>query len=482
MTDTASLARIDSFPYRHRVHEVMGTPLATARPGTTLAEASRVMSQKGISSLVVVDEDGRPKGIVTERDVLKAVANHRREAADIPLGMVMSAPVASVRHDAFVYVAMGRMDRLKLRHLVAVDDRGVAVGMVTVRGLLHLRASSALVIGDEVTQASGADEMLAARNRLPQLAGELLAEGVDAMTIAAVTSSVLRDLTARAAQLAEESMAADSWGPAPAPWCVLLLGSGGRRESLFGADQDNAIVHAGQPTDDEWFAELGRRLCDMLDRAGIPYCKGGVMAMNQAWRHTVEGWDNHIDYWIQHAHGEELLNVHIFVDFRAAHGDTALAARVRQHLAERAARSPKFLHAMAQAAATIRAPLGLFGQFITHEGRLDIKTSGLLPLTAAVRTLALKHRITATSTAERLDALAEGGHMNPDEARAFKESHELMVRLLLRQQIADSRAGLPVSNRIDPKTMRPHERRRLKEAFKHINGLTWVMKNALSTV
>jgi CBS domain-containing protein len=482
MTDTASLERIDSFPYRHRVHEVMGTPIATARMGATLAEASQIMSHKGISSLVVIDEDGRPKGIVTERDVLKAVAKHRREAADIPLGMVMSTPVASVRQDAFVYVAMGRMDRLKLRHLVAVDDQGVAVGMVTVRGLLHLRAASALVIGDEVTQASSTGEMLAARNRLPNLAGELLAEGVDAMNVAAVTSSVLRDLTGRAAQLAEESMAADSWGKAPAPYCVLLLGSGGRRESLFGADQDNAVVHAGQPNDDEWYAELGRRMCDTLDGAGIPYCKGGVMASNQAWRHTVEGWDSHIDNWIGHANGEELLNVHIFVDFRAAHGDNALAARVRSHLTEQAARSSKFLFAMAQAAASIRAPLGLFGQFVTHEGRLDIKISGLLPLTAAVRTLALKHRIAATGTAERLDALAEGGHMNAEEARAFKESHELMVRLLVRQQVADLQAGRPIGNRLDPKAFRPHERRRLKEAFKAINGLTWVMKNALSTV
>lgn len=483
MADTASLERIDSFPYRHRVREVMGHPLVTTRPGTTIAEAARTMSQKNISSLVVVDEGGRAVGIVTERDVLKAVAARRAEAADVPLGMVMSSPVATVRHDAFVYVAMGRMGRLGLRHLVAVDERGVAVGVVTARGLLQLRASTALVIGDEVTSARSAGEMDAARRRMPALAADLLAEGVGGLGVAAVASSVLRDITARAAALAEAEMAADpAWGPAPAPWCVLLLGSGGRRESLFAADQDNAVVHAGATSDDPWYAEAGRRLADTLDAAGIPYCKGGVMARNREWRHTVDGWADHIDRWIKEAAGEELLNVHIFVDFRAAHGDVALAARVRDHLTEQAARAPRFLHAMAQAAATIRAPLGMFGQFVTHEGLLDIKTSGLLPLTAAVRTLALKHRVALTGTGERLAALADGGHMNREEAARFRDSHELMVRMLVDQQLASIKAGAALSNRIDPGRFRPHERRRLKQAFKDINALTWVMQNALSTV
>ncbi|CAA7626433.1 DUF294 nucleotidyltransferase-like domain-containing protein [Magnetospirillum sp. UT-4] len=485
MTDThadTSLARIESFPYRHRVSAVMGAPLAVARPGTTIAEAARRMSGSGISSLVVADEAGRPVGIVTERDVLKAVAAHGNSAADVPLGMVMSSPVATVRDDAFVYLAMGRMDRLKVRHLVAVDEAGAGIGMVTARGLLRQRAATALMIGDEVNVATGPEDLAAARAKLPELASELIADGVEGLGIAAVTSSVLRDLTARAAELAQAAMAEDGWGTAPAPYCVLLLGSGGRRESLFGADQDNAIVHAGSAADDPWYAELGARMCDMLHEAGIPNCHGGVMARNPEWRNTVAGWSERIARWIREPQGSELLNVHIFVDFRPAYGDRALARAVRESLRDQAARSPHFLHAMAQAAGQIRAPLGLFGQFVTKDGRLDLKTSGLLPLTAAVRMLALKHRIEATGTGERLARLTAGGHMNADEAQSFRDNHELMVRTLVRQQLADLAAGLPLSNRIDPKRLGKADRARLKGAFKSINALTWVMQNALSTV
>jgi signal-transduction protein with cAMP-binding, CBS, and nucleotidyltransferase domain len=387
-----------------------------------------------------------------------------------------------VRHDAFLYVAMGRMDRLKLRHLLAVDESGRPVGMVTVRGLLHLRSSFALSIGDEINAARNAVEMSEVRGKLPALAGDLLGEGVGALGVAAVTSSVLRDLTARAAQLAEEGMAQEAWGPAPAPWCVLLLGSGGRRESLFAADQDNAIVHAGKESDDPWYAEAGRRIADTLDAAGVPYCTGGVMAKNPQWRHNVEGWRAEIDRWVKSADGKELLDVDIFVDFRPVYGDVALADQVRDHLTEKASRSSHFLHGMAASVSTMRTAIGVLGQFKTKEGRIDIKLSGLLPLVSAARLLALKHRITATGTADRLSALADGEYMSASEAQTLKESHELMVRVLIEQQIADGEAGVKLSNRIDPKRLAPETRDRLKDAFKRINALGWVMQSATSTL
>lgn len=483
MVDVTALERLDSFPYKHRVTEVMGTPLVTTPVNTTIGAASAVMASAKISSLVAVDPEGRPAGIVTERDVLQAVADHQGAAPALPLARVMSSPVATVRHDAFVYVAMGRMDRLKIRHLVVVDESGCAVGVITARGLLHLRAGLALSIGDQIATAEGAPEMAAVRANLPALARSMLAEGIDARGVAAVTSSVLRDMTARAARLAEASMAGEpEWGPPPAPFCVLLLGSGGRRESLFGADQDNAIVHGGTEEDDAWFAEAGRRMTEILDQAGVPLCKGGVMARNRQWRHTIDGWRAEIDRWIKDADGPELLNIDIFVDFRPVYGRLSLAEPVREHLVSHAGASHRFLHAMAGSVSEMRAPLGVLGQFKTKDGRLDIKTGGILPLVSAVRLLALKHRIPATGTGERMKAMIEAGHMSRAEAEGLCANHGLMVRILLEQQIADSEAGIPLSNRIDPKRLSTEDRNRLKDCFKSINSLGWVLQNALSSV
>ena len=66
MNDLAALARIDSFPYRHRLREVMSTPVLTATDSLTLNEAVRKMYEARVSSIVGVDADGRAAGIFTE--------------------------------------------------------------------------------------------------------------------------------------------------------------------------------------------------------------------------------------------------------------------------------------------------------------------------------------------------------------------------------------------------------------------------------
>ncbi|TAN47907.1 MAG: CBS domain-containing protein, partial [Rhodospirillales bacterium] len=321
--DTSSLERIDSFPYRHKVAEVMSAPVVSVPKQSTLIEAARLMAEKGISSILVGGTDGHALGIVTERDVLRAVAQTGSIGMHQPLSAVMSAPVATVREEALVFVALGRMDRLKIRHLVVVDRQGQPVGMVSARSLLKLRAGSALALGDEIGTAPDAKALAQAHAKVPALAQALLDEGVEATGIANVVSTVLRDITARAAELAEQAMAEDGWGGPPVPGCLLILGSGGRGESLFGADQDNAIIYDGGPEADPWYAEISRRICETLDQAGVPNCKGGVMCVNAQWRRSQDGWKAEIDRWMRQAKGEDVLNIDIFVDFKPVYGTQA---------------------------------------------------------------------------------------------------------------------------------------------------------------
>ena len=63
-------------------------------------------------------------------------------------------PLQSVQADDFVYRAIGRMDRLSLRHLAVTDAAGAVVGMVTTRNLLRHRASRAIVLGDGIDRAT----------------------------------------------------------------------------------------------------------------------------------------------------------------------------------------------------------------------------------------------------------------------------------------------------------------------------------------
>ena len=208
--------------------------------------------------------------------MLTAIAREGAAALARPIGDLMSRPVVAVPPEAFLHVALARMERHGLRHLAVTESgSGKLLGILSARALLKQRAAAALALGDDIAAAADVGALSAAYGRLPQLARGLLAEGLGASEIAQVISDALADMTARAAALAAAAMEAEGRGPAPAPWAFLVLGSAGRGESLLAADQDNALVHGGGEDLDPWFAELGARSADLLNAAGLVYCSGG---------------------------------------------------------------------------------------------------------------------------------------------------------------------------------------------------------------
>lgn len=474
MNDVAALARIDSFPYQHRLHEVMSTPVLTAPPELSLKESIDRMYEARVSSIVAVDGAGRATGILTERDLLRLLSTSGTKGLDATLGQVMTRPVAAVDGNAFVYVALGKMTRLGLRHLVVVDGERRPIGMVTGRALLKVRATDALVLGDSVQEARNAGDMVAVMAALPRLANSLLAEGLSARSISSVIALVIRDLTARATELAEASLAEDGWGAPPAPYAMLVLGSAGRGESLLVFDQDNAIVHQGGGADDVWFAELGKRVNQMLNDAGIPFCDGGVMAREPKWRKSLEEWKDEVHHWVYAVENQTVMYCDIFFDFQPVWGDRALAEELRVYAVEKAAQSAFFMQYLAQHVAKMEVSLGLFGEFITKQGRLNAKKFGLLPLVSAARFRAIRAHVMQTGTDERYTQIKDQGLLHEDDWRDFLEVREVVMRMMLDQQLADLTAGIPPSARIDPKRFGKQSRDRLRWCFKRLKTLKYI--------
>jgi signal-transduction protein with cAMP-binding, CBS, and nucleotidyltransferase domain len=442
----------------------------------TLADGARRMRDDGISSLIVVDAEGRPCGILTERDLLLAMAGQGAAALAKPISAFAHSPVHAVSAEDYVFTAIARMGRLRLRHLAVVEPAtGKLVGVVSARVLLHERAQQALILGDEIAVTERAADMAVLYRRLPDLAANLLDEGMSAVDIAAVLSAVLRDVNARAAALAAAAMAR----PAPAAWSFLVLGSGGRGESLLAADQDNAIVHAAAADDDPWFAEVGKRCADFLDQVGIPYCRGGVMAMNKECRHSLEGWRRRIAGWVERPEPANLLSADIFYDFRPVHGDFALAEQLRE-VALSAAKSRLFLAMLGAEVSEMGPPLGLFGTFRTEQGRVDLKKGGLLPLVSAARVMALRDGSTALDTGSRLGAAVAAGHLSRDDEVQLKDAHELLLRVVLEQQITDVKSGIPASTRVLVARLDGLTRRRLREALRRIADVDWTVRDSLT--
>jgi DNA polymerase-3 subunit epsilon/CBS domain-containing protein len=467
----ATLERIDSFPYRHRLRDLMSSPPILIDPGISLRDALAQLIDNQVSSLYVHPVAGDKPGIVTERDLLRKLHENGKAAFALPVSAIAVYPLASLSADAFVYRAIARMKRMHVRHLGVHNNHGKIIGALSARDLLRQRADDAILLGDDIDAAETTGEMSAVWGKIALVAKSLVAEEVDVRDIAAVISRELCALTRQACILAERSMES----PPPCPYAMLVLGSGGRGESLLAMDQDNAIVYAeGEPggKEDLWFAELGKRVSTMLDAAGVPFCKGNIMASNPEWRRSLDDWHAVVKTWLKRQSPEDILNCDIFFDAVGVHGDMRLANAVLKKAFKRARKSKLFVKLMSINACKNSPPLGMFGRFKLDNGRMDLKMGGIMPLFSTARVLAIKHGDRVRSTPQRFAAVSDDLGKMQATLRNMVEAHRIIFNAILQQQLLDLEAGIPLSNRVVPGTLSPAGRDQLKWALEQVPNVS----------
>ena len=119
-----------------KVSELPPGDLLSVTPETKITEVARQM-RKADSDSVAVMSEGRLVGIITERDLVKAIADGvdpQKAAADV----VMTADPATVGDDEDVAIVAVKMMRLGVRHLPVVNKAGKPVGLVSARNLVGI--------------------------------------------------------------------------------------------------------------------------------------------------------------------------------------------------------------------------------------------------------------------------------------------------------------------------------------------------------
>lgn len=475
----SALARIDAYPFRHRVKDIASMPPMMLPGDASLGGATALMATKGISSVFVALDAGQQIGIITERDIIRLIGTKGPGILDATLGELASRPLLTVPAEAYIYRAIGRMERRHIRHLGVVDEQGELVGALSARDLLRLRSSDALALGDAIDTSNSLADLARAWSRLPGVIARLVSEGVSAPECAGVVSREIGALTRRAAIEAEARMKAEGHGAPPAPYATLVLGSAGRGESLLVPDQDNATIHNGSEADDAWFLAHGRHMTAILDEIGIPLCKGGVMARTPAWNGSHSEWRHRIAGWTGAVTPEDLLSVDIFFDFRAVHGDMLLAKALGDEARTIAYSGRAMVKLLADQMARWSPPIGLFGRFILDEGRIDLKKSGLFPVVACARCLALSHGIVARGTQERLAALRAADIGGEPDLIQLEKAHETLMTIILGQQIADIAAGIPPSTRVEIARLDSEMRDALKETLRQLSSVPALVHDLL---
>lgn len=94
-------------------------------------DVSKLMIKNKVGSVVLVDGNGKPVGIVTERDLLKKVAASNKSAKSIAAKRIMSSPVVTIKAYDSIETAAAIMAKNKIKRLVVLEDNGSCVGVLS---------------------------------------------------------------------------------------------------------------------------------------------------------------------------------------------------------------------------------------------------------------------------------------------------------------------------------------------------------------
>lgn len=116
-----------------------GHDVISVAPDTPVAEVTRLIQSRRIGAVLVRDGHGRVLGIISERDIVRALATRTGGIEGLAAEALMTREVIMVGPATPVDAALQIMDEGYFRHLPVVDEEGVLLGLVSVRDLVRHR-------------------------------------------------------------------------------------------------------------------------------------------------------------------------------------------------------------------------------------------------------------------------------------------------------------------------------------------------------
>lgn len=440
----------------------------TCSPQTSILAVLEQMHESRIGSMVAVDDAGRPLGILTLPDVLARIVLPQIDLAQPVIGVMTTQlttlPPQALAHEAALMMAKQGfrhvliVDNGRLVGLVSEKDL-FALQRVGFRQIgTAIRHAQRL----EELQQAAADIRSMAHNMMAQgVAAEHLTQFIstfnDLLTVRIIELEfAASNLGKTADQLCWLALGSEGR-------FEQTLSTDQDNALIFTVPEGMTTDQVR-----EQLLPVARRINDTLALCGFPLCRGNVMASNPQWCLSLEEWKHRFLDWIINSAPEALLHASIFFDFRSLYGAHTLAEELRLWLARIASDNTRFQHQMAENAMRIRPPLGLVRDFVLgKENTLDLKLNGITPFVDAARIFSLATGVTHTSTIQRLRQSAAVLHIPETEVDGWINAFLFIQMLRLRHHYETSvQAKQPLNNLIDPALLNELDRRILKEAFR----------------
>ena len=440
---------------------------------TPLRDAVRRMHEQHVGSIVIVDEDERPAGIFTLRDLRRVVADG--ESLEQPISALMTQRPFHLPPEASAFDAALAMTERHIAHVCLVEHERL-VGVVSERDLFSLQRVDLVHLARTIRHAGRIETLVALRSDRRLLVERMLAHGASSTQITQLVTLLNDHTVCRVIELVLEEL-----GDPGVPFSWLCFGSEGRREQTLHTDQDNGILfEADSPEQAEHMRQrllpVARRINQRLAECGFALCRGNIMAGNPELCLSRREWAQRFAAFVREATPESLLASSIYFDLRVVWGDEQGCTQLRRQLLADVADNSLFQRLLAANALRHRPPLGRFRDFVVarkgaEKDTFDLKEEGLTPFVDGARLLALAHGVEDSSTLRRFAELVRLEVIDAQDGAAYEEAYHFIqqARLQLHQQQAAQ--NLPLSNRLDPDSLNHLDRRILRESFRQAQRL-----------
>jgi CBS domain-containing protein len=459
----------DRLLFTTRVGDMGIKGVVTTPEDTSIRDAAQIMSEQHVSSVVVLDRNQLPVGVVTDRDLRDKVVARGRDVRE-PVKDIMSTTLIRVDSRDYCFEAVLKMIRYNIHHIIVIKD-GKLSGVMTNHDLMILQGTSPLSLTKDIESQQTVEGLIPVSQKINNIVGLLLKEGARASNITKIITELNDRLVRKILEIAEKKH-----GKPPVTFCWIGFGSEGRKEQTFKTDQDNAIVYEDPVTPEQevaanrYFTAYASFVREGLIRCGFPVCPADYMASNPQWCQPLRTWKRYFSTWVATPTPEALIHCVALFDFRPLYGETALGEALRDHLHAILKDQKVFLGYIANMAIQNEPPIGFLKSFVVeksgeHKNELNLKVKGLAPLVDIIRLFSLERGVRVTSTLERLEALRGSHTIAMEYADDFEQAFEFIMLLRIHHQYAQLSTGQTPDNFIDPNRLSNLEKRSIKEAF-----------------
>ena len=422
--------------YSKKVRELNVRRIRLAHSKESIRNCAEMMAREQVSCLFIGESPDKITGYITDLTLRDKVLA-KGLSADLPVSQILEFDLVSISPEASLVEALLLMFQTKARYLLVKNQEGFQ-GWISRTKVLTEQSQGPFMFIQSVKEARHISELEEKWARMPEIIHLLISRGMKAALVNQIITTVADTITQRVIERVIKEI-----GPAPAKFVFIVLGSEGRGELTLKTDQDNAIIYEDKANEHReevrtYFLDFATRVSTALDKIGIVFCEGQLMAMNPKWTHSLSHWKRNYDSWISDASQETAMNYSTFFDCRAIFGEFSLLEELKEYMAELLENAPeRFFINLGHNALQYVPPLTFFRKIKTEdidgEKQLNLKQT-MRPIVDLARVYALKYRIFDTNTTNRISLLQKKGVFTTKEAQELIHAFDYLMGLRLENQ------------------------------------------------